>query len=98
MTSLLHRADDSQVETKAIKLSELDETFKTTFKFKYFQTLKGQFVLPDDAKFDQVFVIAEAAGTRWNRSQRVEKVYDWKEFMATGESELKELETQTQSE
>lgn len=89
------RADDN-TETQSIKLSQIDETFKTEFKFKYFQTLKGQFVLPADAYFDQVFVIAEAAGTRWNRAQRVEKVYDWKEFMVTGESELKELETQSE--
>ena len=89
------RADDSEAETKSIKLSQIDETFKTGFKFKYFQTLRGQFVLPEDVEFDQVFVVAEAAGTRWNRSQRVEKVYDWKEFMMTGESELKELEIQS---
>ena len=91
-------ADDSKIISKAIKLSDLDPTFKPKFKFKYFQTLKGQFILPEEVKADQLFVIAEASGNRWSRSQRVEKVYNWKGFIEMGESELKELETQVADE
>lgn len=89
-------ADDSKKEVQSIKLSEIDKKFNNAFKFKYFQTLKGQFVLPNDTDFDQVFVTAVASGTRWSRAQRVDKVYDWKEFIAAGDAELKELETQSE--
>jgi len=86
-------ADDSENSTKPIKLSSIDESFNGAFKFKYFQTLKGQFTLPKALNIEQVFVIAQAEGNRWNRSQRIEKVYDWKDFIEKGAIELKELET-----
>lgn len=91
-------ADDTEQTAKPIKLSELDANFSGAFKFKYFQSLKGQFVLPKQVKVEQIFVIAEAKGSRWNRSQRVEKIYDWKNFIETGETSLNELETQAESE
>ena len=88
------QADDIKEAIKPLKLSEMDKTFQANFKFKYFQTLKGQFILPEDAKIDQVFVTAEADGNRWNRSQRVEKIFDWKDFIESGTSHIKELELQ----
>jgi len=91
-------ADDSKTASKGIKLSNIDSTFKPKFKFKYFQTLKGEFILPEEVKADQLFVIAEAVGDRWSRSQRIEKVYNWKDFIEMGGSELKELETQVAGE
>lgn len=91
-------ADDSEGTAKPIKLSELDKDFSGAFKFKYFQTLKGEFVLPKKAKVEQIFVSADAKGSRWSRSQRVEKIYDWKDFIENGGSSLKELETQEESE
>lgn len=91
-------ADDTEQTAKPIKLSEFDENFSGNFKFKYFQTLKGQFVLPKQVKVDQVFITAEAKGSRWSRSQRVEKIYDWKDFIETGDTSLKELQTQEESE
>ncbi|TEW44011.1 DUF6776 family protein [Psychromonas algicola] len=91
-------ADDAQATQKSIKLSELDKHSSHSFKFKYFQTLKGQFVLPDDLQVDQVFVIAQAAGNRWNRAQRIEKIYDWKEFIEKGGLTLKELAIQAEDE
>lgn len=88
------QADDAKGTIKPIKLSEIDKTFKSDFKFKYFQTLKGQFILPKGAKIDQVFVTAEANGNRWNRSQRVEKIFDWKSFIENSALQLNELEMQ----
>jgi hypothetical protein len=55
-------------------------------------------VLPKKAKVEQIFVSADAKGSRWSRSQRVEKIYDWKDFIENGGSSLKELETQDESE
>lgn len=95
---IFDQADDTKGKQKALRLSELDKTFKPTFKFKYFQRIKGQFILPEDMQADQLFVVAEAAGNRWNRAQRVEKVYDWKDFINRGAIELKELENQAESE
>ncbi|MDA7746262.1 hypothetical protein N8878_02895 [Psychromonas sp.] len=92
------QADDTDTKTQPIKLSDLDESFQASFKFIYFQTLKGQFTLPKNTHFEQVFVMVEADGNRWNRSQRIEKIYDWKDFIEHGGIELKELETQSEGE
>lgn len=91
-------ADDTEQTAKPIKLSELDANFSGGFKFKYFQRLKGQFILPKELKVEQIFITAEAKGSRWSRSQRVEKIYDWKDFIETGDNSLNELQTQEESE
>jgi hypothetical protein len=91
---IFDRSDDNDEVSHPISLSHIDKSFNNAFKFKYFQTLKGQFTLPKDAKVDQIFVVAQANGDRWNKAQRIEKIYDWKDFIDMGGLELKELEIQ----
>ncbi|TEW54444.1 hypothetical protein E2R68_09230 [Psychromonas sp. RZ22] len=95
---LFTSVDDAKQNATSIKLSAIDDSFNGTFKFKYFQTLKGQFTLPNAEDFAQVFVVAEAVGNRWNRAQRVEKIYDWQNFIENDATELKEVETQSEGE
>ncbi|WP_409439870.1 DUF6776 family protein [Psychromonas sp. GE-S-Ul-11] len=85
-------ADDN----KKVTLKELKSSFESSFKFKYFQHLKGSFTLPEDANIDQVFIVAEADGSKWIHSQRIEKIYDWKNFIEDGATTLEELATQSE--
>ena len=85
-------ADDN----KRIKLTDLDASFDSAFKFKYFQHLKGSFTLPKEAEIEQIFVVAEAKGSKWSRAQRIEKIYDWKNFIEDGARSLEELATQSE--
>jgi len=88
------QADDAGGVSKPVKLSDIDKSFNTAFRFKYFQTLKGKFTLPKKINVDQIFIVAQAPGNRWNRAQRIEKSYNWKDFIENGSVELKELEIQ----
>ncbi|WP_298943584.1 DUF6776 family protein [uncultured Psychromonas sp.] len=88
--------DDTEVNTKDIKLRELDPNVESTFKFQYFQTLKGSFTLPKDSQVGQVFVVAEANRTNWSRAQRIEKIYDWEGFIKNGGADLEELAIQAE--
>lgn len=92
------RSDGTEATLISVKLSDLDESFKSTFEFKYFQTITGQFTLPEGSVFDQVFVVAHTVGNRWYKSQSIEKRYDWKHFIAVGDSELKELAVKAKDE
>ncbi|MGJ8581720.1 MAG: DUF6776 family protein, partial [Psychromonas sp.] len=85
-------ADDN----KKIQLNELDSSFNTHFEFKYFQHLKGSFSLPKSANIEQIFVVAEANGSKWIRAQRIEKIYDWKNFIEDGATSLEELAVQSE--
>jgi hypothetical protein len=88
--------DSLESEAKTIKLSELDPNFSEDFKFEYFQTLKGSFTLPKTLKMEQIFLVVESSATRWKRAQRVEKIYDWKDFVENNKSSLEELATQAE--
>lgn len=88
--------DSAESEAKTVKLSDIDPDFSANFKFKYFQTLKGNFTLPPTLKMDQIFLIAEAPATASNRAQRIEKIYDWKDFVETNSKTLEELATQNE--
>ncbi|RBW41605.1 hypothetical protein DS885_16380 [Psychromonas sp. B3M02] len=79
-----------------ISLKDLNTNFDSAFKFKYFQHLKGSFTLPEQATVEQIFVVAEAKASKWSRSQRIEKVYDWKNFIEDGATSLEELATQSE--
>lgn len=88
--------DEAEISTKDIRLSELDPNFASDFKFQYFQTLKGSFTLPKEMQVKQIFIVAEANRTRWSRSQRIEKVYDWEGFIENDGRALEELPTQSE--
>ena len=88
--------DSFESEAKTIKLSEIDPNFSGNFQFEYFQTLKGSFTLPKTRKMEQMFLVAESSATRWKRAQRVEKIYDWKDFVENNKSSLEELATQAE--
>ncbi len=88
--------DEGEIDTKDVKLSEIDPNFESSFKFQYFQTLKGNFTLPKEIKVGQIFVVAEANRTNWTRAQRIEKVYDWEGFIENKGSLLEELPTQAE--
>jgi len=94
---MFSQADQTE-ETKELILSEIDTNFKGDFKFQYFQRLKGEFSIPDNVNVEQVFVIAEAEGDKWNRPQRIEKAYDWKYFIASEGENLNEIDTQAEGE
>lgn len=47
------------------------------FRYRYFQDIKGDLVLPDGFVPDQIQVVAQAVG---QRSARVEAAYDWSDL------------------
>jgi hypothetical protein len=63
---------------KRLSLSTLSETLEQSFKFKYFQTVQGNFVLPEGMAVDEVIVNLNVAGNRWYKAQSVEQLYDWR--------------------
>ncbi|PKG38574.1 DUF6776 family protein [Psychromonas sp. Urea-02u-13] len=63
---------------KKVSLSALTETLEKSFKFKYFQTVQGSFVLPEGMMVDEVIVNLNVVGNRWYKAQRVEQLYDWR--------------------
>jgi len=88
--------NSNRPKSPAIKLSKIVPNFDASFKFEYFQTLKGTFSLPKRSKVDQVFVVANAKRNRTARAQRVEKIYDWKGFIENGATMIEEVETQSE--
>lgn len=61
-----------------ISIKELSESVIPTFKFKYFQTIKGSFTLPAEMLVDDVILALDIAGNRWYKAQQIEKRYAWK--------------------
>lgn len=63
-------------ELKEISLTELTESNSATvgFRFRYFQTLEGELVIPDGFIPQQVKVSAKSTG---RRKQTLERIFDW---------------------
>lgn len=62
---------------KMIPITELSDTFTSTFKFKYFQTIQGVFRLPPEVRNDEIILKINVPGNRWHKGQRVEQRYNW---------------------
>lgn len=63
-------------EEKQFALSQLDKekSDAVRFRFRYFQNINGEMVLPDGFEPREVMIVAQSSG---NNAQRLEKTYDW---------------------
>lgn len=80
-------------ELKLIALTELNEDQKGSFKFKYFQTIKGAFSLPEEITVDEVILQLSVPGNRWHKAQSVEQRYDWRVLTTENISDLDEFDS-----
>ena len=62
---------------KNIPLSLLSDTVQSKFKFKYFQTIKGTFTIPEKMTVDELTLQVNVPGNRWHKGQTLEERYDW---------------------
>ena len=62
---------------KKIALTDLNKKLGNKFKFKYFQTLTGQFELPKNFTVDEVNINLKVPGNRWQRTQSVSEHIEW---------------------
>ncbi|MFT6986304.1 MAG: hypothetical protein ACJAT7_002137 [Psychromonas sp.] len=81
--------DNGHLQNRA--LSSLSETSASTFKFKYFQTIKGDFILPPEMTIDEVILQLNVPGNRWYKAQQVTQRYDWKTLIEE-EEDISEFE------
>ncbi|MDP2504732.1 DUF6776 family protein [Oceanobacter sp. 3_MG-2023] len=65
---------NSQGARQTVPLNQLDSGFTGRFRFRYFQELSGELVLPDGFVPQTVNVVAQPTG---KKSRRVEQTYDW---------------------
>ena len=63
-------------QEKSFNLSELDHGKEDTveFRFRYFQRINGELMLPDGFEPREVMVVARSSGAN---AQRLEKTFDW---------------------
>jgi cell division protein FtsB len=64
-------------EKQAVPLRDLSrdiENLGVKFRFRYFQDVKGELILPEDFKPLEIQVIAEASG---KKSVKIERTFDW---------------------
>ena len=71
--SLLGQAGDQE---KSFLLSELDQEKQDAikFRFRYFQNINGELMLPDGFLPREVMIVAKSSGSH---AQRLEKRFDW---------------------
>ena len=57
-------------------LSQLDKekTDAVKFRFRYFQNINGEMILPEGFQPREVMVVAQSSG---RNAQRLEKTFDW---------------------
>ena len=73
-------------------LKKFTDDSENTFKFKYFQKLKGAFSLPDDMQIDEVLITLNVQGDRRNKPQEIEKSYDWRVLLNKSNEPLSEFD------
>lgn len=71
--SVLGKVGDQELQLSLIELQEEKEA-SLRFRFRYFQNLHGEMVIPDDFEPREVIVIAQSSGTKGQRSERA---FDW---------------------
>ena len=69
------RGQDGE-SVKRLPLSEVDKdkTDAIRFRFRYFQNINGEMVLPDGFEPQEVMIVAQSSG---RNAQRLEKTFDW---------------------
>lgn len=82
---------------KKIALSELTDKPINNFKFKYFQTIKGSFSLPEKMTVDEVILQLNVAGNRWYKAQNIEERYDWQVLTTKDNVDLGEFDSSESS-
>jgi hypothetical protein len=82
--------DNEDVQNSS--LSSLNETAKLSFKFKYFQTMKGTFILPPEMLVDEAVVQLNVAGNRWHKAQQIIHQYDWQTLIADDQDDSTQLD------
>lgn len=80
-------------QLRQIALSELSQDKSNSFKFKYFQTIQGDFSLPEGVSVDEVIINLSVPGNRWYKAQKLEARYDWRVLTATDSSQLSEFDS-----
>lgn len=72
---ILIRGQDGALE-KSLQLSELDQEKQDAvrFRFRYFQNINGEMVIPDGFLPREVMIVAQSSG---RNGQRLEKTFDW---------------------
>ncbi len=68
---------DQDGEKQVIALRDLSEDIENLgvkFRFRYFQDVEGELVLPDDFKPVEIQVVAQAKGSK---ATKVERTFDW---------------------
>lgn len=59
-------------------ISEEQKSLSTKFKFKYFQDITGELILPDDFEVESIQVVAQADG---KKASKLEKTYKWNDLV-----------------
>lgn len=76
------------LQLQNISINELTDTPETTFKFKYFQTIKGSFTLPTAIQVEDVILTLNVAGNRWYKTQQIEQRYPWQSLIEKEDDNL----------
>lgn len=76
---------------KLVALSELSGQESSSFKFKYFQTIQGSFLLADEMSVDEIIVKLAVTGNRWYKEQNIEQHYDWRVLSSKDNGDLGEF-------
>jgi hypothetical protein len=77
---------------KEISLPGVSESVTNNFKFKYFQSIQGNFSLPAEVTIDEVIVQLSVAGNRNHKAQNVEERYDWRVLTTQNSGDLSEFD------
>ena len=77
-------------ELESIALTELDKDAASAFKFKYFQTIDGEFKLPDGLMIEEVILKLNVAASRDDLELR----YNWHSLLETESVDLIDNEKQ----
>lgn len=75
-------------QLKQMTLAELNKNAHSTFKFRYFQTLDGEFKLPVGLTVEEVILNLKVSTSK----QKLELHYDWNSLIADESSDRVDLE------
>ena len=72
---ILLKGEEGAAE-KSLQLSQLDreKTDEVRFRFRYFQNINGEMMIPEGFEPREFMVVAQSAGSN---GQRLEKSFEW---------------------